>query len=759
VDSTGRYTCIMTTPIATPADGSQSFDDIRRERLLYGHDLVARIVSVERAGNDRMVIYRAGADGRRTAQFDEFRPWLLATRAEPWAAIRPEPEITRLAGDHEYRYLVTFNGWASHRDAVQAAKQSNEPYFRIRSAVEQYLVLSGRTLFREMDYPELRRVQIDIETLGLDPAGEDAAVIAAVVRTSDGDEAFLTNQGSELDLLNQLSAWILERDPDVIEGHNIFNFDLPYLAKRAERAGTALNWGRNGAPITVLEGSSRFKVAAMSLPFTYVHVHGRHIVDTYQQIQRYDIGGKLGSYALKKIMAALYPEQQREIIPGEDIRGVWERGEIARLEAYNLADARDVDTLSRLTMPTEFYQTQIVPRSYQSVATGGPGEKINDLMVRAYLADRHSVPKAAAAVPYPGGHAELIRSGAFSPVVKCDVESLYPSIMLSHGIASNRDNLNAALPMLRELTQRRLEAKARVRTTVGEEQGIWNALQGSFKVLINSFYGYLGYGGGLFNDFAAATKVTVIGQDIIKQVVSGLEATGAIPIEVDTDGVYFVPPDGIRGDEADAGYIARIGQDLPSGIRLAHDGSYDGMLSLKLKNYALLEKTGSLTMRGSSLRSRQLERCFRDFLEASAAAFIRGADEEVRTAYFALAERIRERQLPVSAFSQWKMLNAETMARTPRLRQVLDTNKVSIRTGERVELYERRDGTLGLAEFYADDESTPYLLRRLRDASERFRPLFEHASAFDAFFPMVSARTNLHLARQQEASQQLSLFG
>ncbi len=750
---------MMTIPMTIPDDSEHSSDDIRRERLLYGHDPLPRVVSVERAGEDRMVLYRVDADGNRTAEFDRFRPWLLATRAEPWAAIRPEPTITRLAGDHDYRYLVEFDTWRVHRDAVQAAKRTSEPYFRMRSAVEQYLVLSGRTLFREMDYSDLRRVQIDIETLGLDPTVEDAAVIAVVVRTSDGDEAFLINEGSEQNLLDRLSAWILSHDPDVIEGHNVFNFDLPYLAKRAERAGTALNWGRNGSPILILEGTSRFKVAALSLPFTYVHVHGRHIVDTYQQIQRYDIGGKLSSYALKKVMAALYPEQEREIIPGEDIRGVWERGEIARLEAYNLADARDVDTLSRLTMPTEFYQTQIVPRSFQSVATGGTGEKINDLMVRAYLADRHSVPKAAAAIPYPGGHAELIRSGAFSPVVKCDVESLYPSIMLTNDIASKRDNLNAALPMLRELTERRLAAKARVRTAAPEERSIWDGLQGSFKVLINSFYGYLGYGGGLFNDFDAATKVTLEGQDIIKRVVETLEATGAIPIEVDTDGVYFVPPPSVRGEDAEARYVAELGLALPGGIRLAHDGSYHGMLSLKLKNYVLLERDGSLTMRGSSLRSRQLERCFRDFLQDAAAAFMKRDDEDVRVRYFTLAERIRERELPVTAFSQWRMLNSETIAKAPRLRRLLEDHKVSVRTGERVEIYERQDGSLGLTEQYANDESTIYLLRRLRDTAERFRPLFPDARTFDAFFPAISPRTDIEAAKVQEAAQQLSMFG
>ncbi|HEV2528730.1 MAG TPA: 3'-5' exonuclease [Thermomicrobiales bacterium] len=748
----------MTIIPADRDDSTHSFDDIRRERLLYGHDPLDRIVAVERVGPDRMALYLATETGERKVRYETFRPWLLATRAEPWSAIRPVPEIVRLSGDHDHQYLIRFANWNDHLDAVQAAKRTNEPYFRIRPAVEQYLVGAGRTLFRGMDFPDLRRVQLDIETLGLDPTVDDAAVIAIAIRTQDGDETFMINEGSEPDLINRLTEWILKRDPDVVEGHNIFNFDLPFLVTRAERYGMSLPWGRNGSQVLVREGSSRFKVAALSLPFTWVHIHGRHVIDTYQQIQRYDIGGKLGSYALKKVMASLYPEQEREIIPGEEIRGVWERGELTRLERYNLADVRDVDTLSRLTLPTEFYQTQIVPRSFQSVATGGTGEKINDILVRAYLADGHSIPNSAPAVPYPGGHAELIRAGAFTPVVKCDVESLYPSIMLGERIRAKSDNLDAALPMLAELTRRRLEAKAKVRTAPAEEQLIWNGLQGSFKILINSFYGYLGYSGGLFNDYDAATRVTVVGQELIKRVVLELEATGSIPIEVDTDGVYFVPPDDVRGEEAEMAYVARIGEALPAGIRLAHDGGYAGMLSLKLKNYALLEADGSLIMKGSSLRSRQLERCFRDFLSESAMAFIEGRSEDVKHSYFALAERIRARDLPVAAFSQWRMLNAETVAKTPRLQQLLQEHSVDARTGERVELYERQDGKLGLAEHYNEDESTPYLLRRLRDTAERFRPLFNDDRQFEAMFPAISARTNLDAARQQEARSQLSLF-
>ena len=41
---------------------------------------------------------------------------------------------------------------------------------------------------------------------------------------------------SEHDTLKRLTALIKERDPDVIEGHDLFRFDLPYLVARAKKA-------------------------------------------------------------------------------------------------------------------------------------------------------------------------------------------------------------------------------------------------------------------------------------------------------------------------------------------------------------------------------------------------------------------------------------------------------------------------------------------------------------------------------------------
>lgn len=726
--------------------------------LLSGSDPTPRIVAVEPAGAARIAVYRRAPDGGTVREDVGFRPWLVAERAAPWSALRPAPDVTELGGPHPLRFLVTFTTWNAFQDAVRAGRESNESFFHVSSAADQYLMASGRTLFKEMTFADLRRLQLDIETTGLDPAHPDSRIVIAAVRTPDGEEIAITARSEEA-LLADLTSIIIAADPDVIEGHNIFNFDLPFIAERAARWALDLPWGRDGSTVRLGQRRQRFKVGPLSLAFQPAYIHGRHIIDTYQQLQRYDIGGQLTSYGLKAAVEALgLTRPEREFVPGEEIQGVW-RTDPERLARYAIDDVRDVDELSRLAVPTEFYQTQLLPRSFQHVATAGPGTKINDLMIRAYLDQRQSLPLPAAAKDYPGGHTELLATGVFSPVVKCDVESLYPSLMLSQRITSSRDTLGVYLPMLRELTRRRLDAKRRSRAASGQEKARWEGLQSSFKVLINSFYGYLGFGAALFNDYDAATAVTLAGQRAIKNVVGELKARGAIPIEVDTDGVYFVPPPSVVTEADERAFVEEIGSAaLPTDIRLVHDGRFRAMLSLHLKNYALLDYDERIILKGSSLRSRRLEPFIREFLLTAARAFMLGDRETARRLYFQLAQQIRDRALDVHAISQWAMIHDETLASQPRLKRLLDRLPRAVSGGERLQIYEREDGELATIEEYAHDENIAYLLRRLKESAARFEPLFATPQEFTSFFPQITVRTDLEAAKVQEPSSQLTLF-
>ncbi|MBA2776145.1 MAG: ribonuclease H-like domain-containing protein [Chloroflexia bacterium] len=736
------------------------FTESDANRLLYGANPISRIVSVEPSGANAVHLFQRQLNGSTTRIVEQHLPWIVVEPDSQFAS-RHQTERRELDGELPLSTLLTFPNRGAFRDATANLANDDYSVLTVRSPISQYLIASGVTLFKEMLFEDLRRLQIDIETLGLDPQDPDAEIIMIALRQGDREEV-LVQVSTEADLLERFSEVVQELDPDVVEGHNIFLFDLPYLIERARRTGVTLDLGRDGSPPTLASFRSNFRVGPVSLPYTSVHIRGRHVVDTYQQIQRWDVLGKLSSYGLKSIMRELGLEREDRVhVAGDEIANLWRAGERSRdrLVQYALDDVRDVDRLSRISLPREFHQTQIVPMALQTATTAGMGTKIDHLMVRAYLSANHSLPVPQPSRPFAGAHLELFKAGVFGPVVKADVESLYPSIMLQQSISSRNDVLGAFPLLLRDLTERRIDAKRKASLAAGDEYALWDGLQGTFKVLINSFFGYLGFGRGRFNDFDAAEQVTLEGQRLIRLVVSKLLAEHAEPIEVDTDGVFFTPPPSVRSHAGEEAFIQMLSNELPGRIRLAHDGRYERMMSLKLKNYALLAYDGMMTMTGSALRSRRMEPCFREFLRATANDLMRDDRDEARNRYFTVAELIIERQLPPEAYSQWSMLRQSTVGSQPRLKSLLEDNPGRWRYGERVLLYERVDGSLGFTEDYAEDENTSVLLRHLKDAAGRFEILFEDTQEFEAFFPTIKPTTSLEIARKTQVTRQLGLFG
>ncbi len=699
------------------------------------------ILAVELTGGSRVRLYTAS--GPRE---EAFEPWLLVESPEVCADMSGITSVSGLKGGGEFRHLVRFRAWSEFLNARDRLANDRVPHFRLNSPVQQYLLLTGKTLFRGMRYVDLRRMQLDIETLSLDPADPEGRIVLITISDTAGFEEVIDGQGlSEAEMLGRLNRIIAERDPTILEGHNLFDFDLPYLNVRAMACGARLTWGRDGSDLRLHEGTRRFKVGAKNPPYRAAYVYGRHILDTYQQVQRYDVGGRLESYGLKNVVRDLGLEREgRTFVAGGDIREVW-RTDPERLIAYALDDVRDVRALSEVVTPTEFYQTQILPYTFQEAALSGTGEKINVLLIGVYLRRGLAIPRPRPSQDFPGGYTELRAAGLFQRVVKADVESLYPSIMLTYKIRPITDTEDVFLPMLERLTKRRLEAKAQMKGASGSERAYWDGLQGSYKVLINSFYGYLGYGQASFNDYDAARQVTERGQEIVLKAVGLLEARGAKILEVDTDGVYFVAPPGVDEEAAERDLVEEVSGALPEGIHLSHDGRYPGMISLKAKNYVLLDPDGRLVLKGSSLRSRRDERAFRDLISQMARLLIDGKEEEAGRAYRALGERIQAGALDIRDFCRWESITEKTFS-NPHLKRLAEAAEGKA-VGQRVAVYQRRDGSLAAVEDYAGDEDQDYLLRRLHDSASRFREMFRE-EAFRRLFPLIRAG----------AKEQLSLF-
>ncbi|MEM8610349.1 MAG: LAGLIDADG family homing endonuclease, partial [Myxococcota bacterium] len=95
------------------------------------------------------------------------------------------------------------------------------------SPEQQYLMQTGRTLFKGMAFDDLVRLQLDIEVYSPEgfPQAEvpEHRVILVALRDSTGWSRLVGNpEMTEAEVLRETLDLVKERDPDVIEGHNCF---------------------------------------------------------------------------------------------------------------------------------------------------------------------------------------------------------------------------------------------------------------------------------------------------------------------------------------------------------------------------------------------------------------------------------------------------------------------------------------------------------------------------------------------------------
>ncbi len=642
-----------------------------QECLLFGADPMAGLVAVEHiegGDGDSMALF-ARRDGVVRTE-TPFRPFLFL-RDKALLGDLPGSGIAReLQGGLPLGWRVDFPTWKACQKARawlgkttgKTAGDPEAPYFLLNDPVQQYLMESGRTLFKDLRFDDLRRLQVDIECLTSEgfefcnPEREGDRIIAIALADNTGWDTVLS--GAVMDermLLQEFLSIVRERDPDVIEGHNIFNFDLPYLQARARRWGIQLALGRDGSAPATRPG--RFTAGERTIAYTRFDVFGRHVVDTLFLVHAYDVTHRsLEGHGLKEAARHFgLSRPGRTYVDGSEIPRVF-RADPDRLLRYAKDDVRETEALGRLLSQSAFAQARMVPLSYQNICVRGNAARIDALLLREYLRRGHSLPLPDKARPFAGGYADMHIQGVVRNVHHCDVRSLYPSLMLARRIGPRHDPLGVFLHLLERLRTFRLEAKAAAQAARAEAERLHHeALQTTFKVLINSFYGYLGFDQARFGDFDAAERVAAEGRDLLRFMIQWLEQHGARPVEMDTDGIYFVPPD-FAGAAARDAFRRSFEEALPAGIEVEFDGEYDAMFSYKVKNYALLESGGGIVIKGAALKSRGLEPFQRQFLREMIRLRLEGREDELPALKTRYGEEIAGRRWPVAMLAKTETL-------------------------------------------------------------------------------------------------------
>ncbi|MDP1580293.1 MAG: DNA polymerase domain-containing protein [Candidatus Didemnitutus sp.] len=605
----------------------------------------------------------ATPEGGRVTREEPFQPFAWAQTAVSLAGI----EFTPLTGTASFGWLAHAASRAEFETYVKAQRE-NGPIDVLKPYESQWLLQQRARLYHELSFANLRRCQLDIETASSSAGGfsnarvADDRILAIGLQWGEHRELLVLEAETatgERELLRRFNEVFAAFDPDVVEGHNIFKFDLDYLRQRCRRHQVPCAWGRFGQEATFRH--SRIKIADRLLDFPRCDLPGRAVIDTYLLVQLYDITSReMTSYGLKD--AAIYfgvtPEsgEGRTYIDGAGIQDEF-RQDRAKFLAYLRDDLRETKGLADVLLPTYFEQARAFPLLLQDAALRGTAGKVDLLFLEEYYHARAACPLPVAIGSFEGGFTRSFQEGVFRHVLHFDVAALYPSLLLQIGRNPGSDTLGVFIPMLARLRDYRLKYKALARTAdSAAERDEAQARQSAFKILINSFYGYLGFSGARFGDGELAAEVTRRGRELLQGLIAEFQRQGCTILEADTDGIYLSTEQYFSEPEK---LLALVQPILPTGIELEFDGRYDAMFCYKAKNYALAVDR-QITLRGSALRSRGIEPFLKRLSDTFIAHLLGVSDESPAELVRQMREQIRTRTMPVG-----QLAKSETLGQNP----------------------------------------------------------------------------------------------
>lgn len=557
-------------------------------------------------------VSRATAAGGRVESTEETR-WFAWLSGEAPLELGGAYDSQVLNGEGVFTHLVESDSMADI-DLLAKKVRGQQAVDVVKPRESQFLLRGKQRLFGEVKFTELRRCQLDIETASSgdafsDPRQPEDRVLAIGLRFGEHDRtlvlAEMTDE-AERSLLEELNVVLADEDPDTIEGHNLFKFDLDYLKRRAKRLKVGCRWGRFGQ--NAIFRNSRLKVAERWIDFPRCDLPGRTVVDTFLLVRLYDVSSReLSAFGLKDVAVHFgitsREGNERTYIPGNRIHQAYDNDREIFLK-YLADDLRETKGIADRLLPTYFEQVKTFPITLQEATLRGTTGKIDLLFLEHYFHARQATPVPPAVSPFEGGFSRSFQEGVYRHVLHFDVASLYPSLLMHIDRNPVNDVLGVFIPMLKNLREYRLKYKQIAREAdSADERAEADARQLSFKILINSFYGYLGFSGARFGDGELAAEVTRMGRELLQALIDEFSQQGATILEADTDGIYLSSEEYFEEPQKLLRAAAKV---LPKGIELEYDGKFQAMFCYKAKNYALYDGE-KITLKGSALRSRGIE--------------------------------------------------------------------------------------------------------------------------------------------------------
>ena len=494
------------------------FSALKEKKFIFGKCPIERIVSIE-VGDNYIETFKEMEDGTIESDVIPYKPWVLAGEhlGHGWIKLR---------GYLHYKYIKYWDNLEQYKEDRKRLYKRDT--FSVWDDKEAAMIHTGITYFKGMKVEDVSVLSFDIETSGLTMDSSSFVFCISNTFRKRGELTKVLFSSDEYetqgDMFDAWCAFVREVNPAILIAHNGFGYDLPYLKHCANMAGVPLALGRDGSDIRFDDRSSKFrKDGSQDYEYKRCYIYGREIVDTMFLAYHYDFARKYESYGLKVIIKQEGLEKtDRQFYDASQIGKNWhDPVEREKIKKYVIDDSDDALALYDLMIPSYFYLSQSVPKTFQVINYSATGALINAFLIRSYLQDGHSIPKTNESGKFVGA-ISIGNPGVYSNCWKQDVASLYPSVILQYNVYDKiKDPKQHFLHMVKYFTKERLKNKMLAKDTGNR---YYTDLEQSQKIFINSSYGLLGATGLIFNSPHNAAMVTEKGREILKKAI--LWATG-----------------------------------------------------------------------------------------------------------------------------------------------------------------------------------------------------------------------------------------
>lgn len=484
------------------------------DKILYGKNELQGIVGLEVQDNICEIMVQK-EDGSIDTVIHKNKFWILSD-------VNINGRFKRLDGDLHYKWGIQFEERNDFMKWRKVWKNMGKDVYSIFNEQEALMVKDGITFFKGLKFLDLSVLSVDIETTGLEHNDEAKVLLITNTFRKNGviqRKLFAYDEyNSDKEFFEAWSAYVVECNPTVLVAHNGCGFDFPYLDFCASKCGAELSIGRDGSNLYFDSWESKFRKSQDEfVHYKKAHVWGRQIIDTMFLAIKYDIKKKYVSYGLKQII-----KQEGLEKPG---RVFYDAGQIRhkylipeewqKIKDYCVDDGDDALSLFDLMGPPYFYLSQNIPKSLQLINESATGSVINSFLLKAYLQDGHSLPKATELTQHVQGGLSFAVPGIYRQVKKIDLRSAYPSQILRFKLHDPiKDPKAYFLEMVEHFAKARFQLKKLYKET---NDSTYKDQDDVAKVFLNSAYGVTNTAGLNFNSPALAGKITLETRNVLGQ--------------------------------------------------------------------------------------------------------------------------------------------------------------------------------------------------------------------------------------------------